>query len=393
MKIAIDIRYRVKSGASTYIHGLLPSVLSAAGDEFDFVLVKYDSQPTPKGAEHLPVIETSASGMAATLVWTNTVLPRQLKKHGVDLYHSMKMYGPARRTLPTVHTIHGRVKPRAGEFPMSPPQKLWHGCYGKGRFLNSCAVISVSEHLGAFLKQDLGMPEDKVRVIYSGINDVFHDELQKQLAGTADAPKHPPVVPEGVPYLLCLGNIEAVKNQATAVRALAQIRDQVPHHLVIAGRPEKNCGAELNKTIDETGMRDRVHLPGFVPLENVVDVIKSADLLIHPSTSEGLCFSIVEAMACGLPVIGSDIPGISEAAGNAGRYVRDPMDVDGFASTIEATLAVPALMQRMASDGRQRALAFSWDNCAQQTLAVYRQCLSGCQPKQSRPSDSTSKAA
>jgi len=378
MKIALDIRYQVRSGASTYMDGVIPRMLAAADPDMSFVYVRYDSQEVPDYARGCPEIISPTTGMLGNLLWMNTKFPRLLREHDVDLYHSLKVYGPIRCPVPAVHTIHGMVKPRGNEFPMSIQQKIWHSRYGCARFKDSRMVIAVSEYLGDFLKQDLGIPSERVAVIHNGINDVFLAERQRQLSGTAQPPAAVPGLPSnGKPILLCVGNIEAVKNHVTAVRALARIADKIPHHLVIAGRPEKACGAELDRVIKETGMQDRVHLIGFVSQMQVVDLFKHAEALIHPSTSEGLGFSILEAMACGLPVIGSDIPGIREALGDAGRLIESALDDAGFAQAIQEVVGDRDLAKQMSQAGLKRAGMFSWDRCAKETLAVYRKCFVG----------------
>lgn len=374
MKVALDIRYRVRSGVSTYIDGIVAHLLDQGGDEFDFVLIKYAGQAMPPGADGRSTIETSAFGTLSGLWWNNTALPKLLRKEGIDLYHTMKIYGPLRCPVPMMHTSHGIINPPNDEFPLSLSQRLWHGRYGKAAFRKSQWMIPVSKHLGVFLHDVVGVPEDRMSVVYNGINDTMRSEYQRQEDG-GDLPELPGVPADGSPFVLCVGNIEVVKNHLTAVRALAKLKDELPHHLIIAGGTDKPIAREVEREIENLGLKDRVHLVGFVELGQVVGLLRTAEALLHPSTSEALSFAVLEAMACGCPVIASDIPGIREPADHAARYIADPRDAEALALAIKELSADPPARQRLREDGLERADQFRWERCAEQTLDAYRACL------------------
>lgn len=367
MRVALDVRYRVASGASTYIHALVPRLFDAA-PTVEFLYVRYVGQSLA-GMPDAPAIDAPRRSAPRDLLWTNRALPRALRSRGVSLYHGMKLFGPLRTVVPMVHTVHSITKPRGGEFPMSFGQRAIHA-YGNALFKRSCRVIGVSDHVGEFLVDDVGIARDRVRTVHLGVSDAFRDAMAREDRPAFDAPGL-----GGAPYVVCVGNVEYVKNHATIVRALARIRERVPHHLVIAGRADKPAAAELRALIESEGVTDRVHLVGFLDLPTLASCLARADLQVHPSLSEGFCLAVLEGMHAGLPIIGSRIPGLTEPLGDTGLTIEDPLDDQALADAILGWLMDPAEARRSAEGSRARAEAFSWEHAARRTLAVYHECL------------------
>jgi glycosyltransferase involved in cell wall biosynthesis len=368
VRVALDIRYRVESGASTYIQALLPCLVEAAPAGTDFLYIRYDRQSLD-GLPEAPAVECPRHGALRELAWLNRTLPRELTEHRVDLYHGMKLFGPVWSPVPMVHTAHSISLPRKGEFPMSPKQRAINA-YGNLLLKRSCRVICVSRYVSDFMADELGIPPDRLRTIGLAVSEAVRDALAKADPSLFDTPGL-----DGAAYAVCVGNIEYVKNHATAVRALGIIRDRVPHHLVIAGRDDKPAAEELRDLIRSEGLEDRVHLTGFMGFPTLASCLLGAELLVHPSLSEGFCLAVLEGMQAGLPVIGSAIPGIEEVVGETGRTVADPRDHRALAEAMLDWLAHPEEARRRAALGKVRAEQLTWDRVASETLAVYDECL------------------
>lgn len=371
MKIALDIRYRVRSGASSYIDGLVPQLVELAGDRIAFTLVAYDGQPMPPDLPDLQVIWAPMNSALSDMHWVNRKLPARLKAEGIDLFHVLKLFGPIRCPVPMVHTAQSITRQRLGEFPLTVKQRLLYGQYGAYVWRRSAAVIAVSEYVAEFVRDDLKIPADKVHRVYNGISQSFRDTItQAQHQSAAPLP--------GVgdkPFLLCVGNMEPVKNHLSAVRAFGEIADRVEHHLVIAGRTDKPCAREVEAEVEHLGLGDRVHYTGFIKLDVLSQYLCRADVLLHPSLSEGLSIAVLEAMYCGLPIVGSRIPGITEAAGEWGRYTDDPHDVSRLAELTLELLKDPETRAEVAAGSAERAAEFTWTQAARETLAVYDAAL------------------
>jgi len=369
MRVALDVRFRVESGASTYIRSLLPRLFEAARD-IEFVYVRYAGQCLGALPE-ASAIDAPLGSVTRDLRWTNRALPRALRSRGIDLYHGLKLFGPLRTDVAMVHTVHSITKPRNGEFPMSLTQRAIHA-YGNAVFKRSCRVIGVSSYVSDFLVDDVGISRERVHTVRLGVPDAFRDVLAREDRTAFATPGlgH-------APYIVCVGNVEYVKNHATVVRALARIGERVPHHLVIAGRADKPAAAELRKLVESEGLSGRVHLVGFLSLPTLASCLAGAELQVHPSSSEGFCLAVLEGMYAGLPVIVSEIPGLMEVVGSTGSTIEDPLDDRALANAILGCLSDPDEARRSAERSRLRAERFSWEATARQTIAVYGECVRG----------------
>jgi glycosyltransferase involved in cell wall biosynthesis len=367
VRIAIDVRFRVESGASTYVRALVPRLFEAA-PHAEFLYVRYVGQSLD-GLPDASTIDAPLGSAPRDLAWTNRALPRTLRSRGVDLYHGMKLFGPLNTDVPMVHTVHSITKPRGGEFPMSLAQRAIHA-YGNAVFKRSCRVIGVSDYVSEFLIHDVGIPRERVRTIHLGVPEAFRAALARSDRPAFEAPGL-----GDAPYIVCVGNVEYVKNHATVVRALARIRERVPHHLVIAGRADKPAATDLRRLIESKNLSDRVHLVGFLDLLTLASCLARAELQVHPSLSEGFGLAVLEGMCAGLPIIASAIPGVTEPLGDTGLTIEDPVDDRALANAILGWLHDPEEARRSAERGRTRAEGFTWESAATRTLAVYQECL------------------
>jgi glycosyltransferase involved in cell wall biosynthesis len=176
-------------------------------------------------------------------------------------------------------------------------------------------------------------------------------------------------------FILFVGTIEPRKNLLTLVRALTEI---VRHtgarpQLVIAGREGWHT-KELYSFIETAGIRERLLFTGYVSEEDLRALYSSCRVAIYPSLYEGFGLPPLEAMACGAPVITSDIQTILETVGEAARAVS-PTDVQGLARAILEVIENEAERSRLSRAGSERAAEFSWEKTARLTLEVYREVL------------------
>jgi glycosyltransferase involved in cell wall biosynthesis len=128
--------------------------------------------------------------------------------------------------------------------------------------------------------------------------------------------------------------------------------------------------------IGQFGLSERVRLTGFVSEEELATLYAHAHGLVMPSLYEGFGLPVLEAMACGTPVVSSNASSLPEVAGDAGLLV-DPHDVDGLAAAIDRLAHDPLLRADLAKRGIERARTFSWARTARETVAVYRLAAAG----------------
>jgi glycosyltransferase involved in cell wall biosynthesis len=172
------------------------------------------------------------------------------------------------------------------------------------------------------------------------------------------------------PYILCVGTLQSRKNQVRLVQAFERIQGDVPHSLVFVGRDEPSTGGL--HTYLTAYPNPRVYLLGYVQDTLLPLLYTAADVFALPSLWEGFGLPLLEAMACGTPVLTSGVSSLAEVAGDAAIFAS-PENIDDIAARLRALLIDDALRQRLVEAGVARAEAFSWEQAAAQTIEVYRQ--------------------
>ncbi|MDI9549666.1 MAG: glycosyltransferase family 1 protein [Chloroflexota bacterium] len=279
------------------------------------------------------------------------------------IYHATEHLLPnvAAPTVLTVHDLIFRRYPR-------------HHTLTNRAFLNLAvplfarradAIIAVSRHTKRDLLELYGLPDEKVHVIYEGIDESFKPAPQSEQHRV-----HMQYSPDA-PYLLMVGTLEPRKNHAAAFRALAALRQAgYPHRLLIAGgdgwlfSPVRQLPATL-------GLDNQVSFLGYVSHADLLALYSAADCFLAPSLYEGFGFPVLEAMACGAPVVCSDASSLPEIAGDAALIVS-PHDDAGLVNAIRLIIDQPQFAARLRELGQARAATFRWDHCAAETVDVYR---------------------
>ena len=139
--------------------------------------------------------------------------------------------------------------------------------------------------------------------------------------------------------------------------------------LVLCGRPGWKYDS-IFQTVEELGLKSDVIFPGYAPESELIAIYNMADLFVYPSLYEGFGLPPLEAMACGVPVITSNVSSLPEVVGDAGITVN-PLDVNKLAEAMGSVLNSNTLREEMSQKGLKRASQFNWENTAAETLKVY----------------------
>jgi glycosyltransferase involved in cell wall biosynthesis len=175
-------------------------------------------------------------------------------------------------------------------------------------------------------------------------------------------------------FVLFLGTLEPRKNLTTLIEAFARtgmVRQGIK--LVIAGGKGWYY-QEIFKRVEELDLAGAVRFPGFVPDAELPLWYNAATVFVYPSLYEGFGMPLLEAMACGTPVIGSDASCLPEVVGDAGLLIS-PHDVEGLADSLERLLTDAGRWADLSQQGRARASAYAWEATAAATVASYRRAL------------------
>jgi glycosyltransferase involved in cell wall biosynthesis len=270
-------------------------------------------------------------------------------------------------TFRRVVTIHDAI---AFRFPKGYPMlnNFLHRRYVPVTVRNADAVITVSDYAKADLARFLTIPTDRLHVVPNGVGSAFRPVPIED--ANAVAARY------GLrqPYILTVGNLQARKNLPRLVQALATIDgSMLPHRLAIVGQPMFK-GENLAAMIDRAGVRDRVAITGYVADADLPAIYSAADFFVMPSLHEGFGLPILEAMACGTPVITSNAASLPEVAGGA-AFTVDATDVRALAGAIRRLAGDPLLRQTLRQKGLERVERSSWDSVADITVSVYERVL------------------
>lgn len=174
----------------------------------------------------------------------------------------------------------------------------------------------------------------------------------------------------GRPYVLCVAGDDPMKNVGTLVEAFAGLPTHIrsSHELVLVGDVQKS--GEVRNRIGAAGLVDRVTFPGLVDDDMLIRLYQHARLFVFPSRYEGFGLPVLEAMACGCPVISSNASSLPEVVGDAGVLV-DPLDVAGLTQAMTVLLEDAAARVSFRTKGLTQAGRFTWDRTAREMVGVY----------------------
>ncbi len=282
---------------------------------------------------------------------------------GVDVYHAVNYVLPPLKSARSLLSVHDLGFLRDPAWCNPKTRAPFHRTIQVDA-LRADTVIACSQATKNDVVSMLGVDPERVQVIYDAADDSFvpvdRDEASRRVYEALGIT---------TPYLLFVSTVELRKNIKGLLSAFS--RADIPHKLVLAGA--LGWGSEtITGQVEQSGLTDRVVFTGYISKRSLFPCLYSAaDAFVFPSWHEGFGLAVLEAMACGCPVIASNTSSLSEVGGNAPIYV-DPRDVDALARSMELVTGDRALREAMCEKGITRAGSFSWRKCAEETLACYK---------------------
>jgi glycosyltransferase involved in cell wall biosynthesis len=356
MRVGFDARWYNQSGVGSYIAGLLPALVRAG---CELVVYVDASNPVP-GLDKLSVQEAPVSaGKYSPLA---TLEFRRLEKRDkLDLFHCPFYAAPLLR-CPVVVTIHDLI-PFLFSIYFWPKQKMVQAGY-RAMARRAAHIIADSRCTATDIQRILGMSPDRISTVHLAADgDVFHP-----CRGSDDEGRLEQKFGIRKPFIVVASPSNwRTKNLKSALQSLeiAQKEAADKFQTAIYG-PTAGPGiftSNLAHTLD-------IHNLGYLGTKDLADLLRHAHAFVMPSLYEGFGLPLVEAMACGCPVIASDRGSLPEIAG-AGAQCFDAFDVKGMAKALSALLRSPEELQQKKSIALKRAADFSWDKAARETISVY----------------------
>ncbi len=374
MHIAINGWFwnRPDTGSGQYVRRLTQALMETSPAERITLIVPHgwalDALPKGVAVERVPL---KGRGHLAKVHFEQQGFPQAVGRVGADLAHVPYWGGPLRSPAPVVLTIHDLIPLILPAYRGGVLARLYTGLAAASA-RGAAAILTDSQASRADVLTHLGVPAERVHVVPLAVGEEYHprraDSDDEAVRRKYDLPPQ---------FALYLGGYDVRKNVPTLLKAYTYVREgageQLP--LVLAGRlPQKRSPrfTDMEKLLDEMALRDAVRPIGWVEEEEKPALYRLATCFVYPSRYEGFGLPVLEAMACGTPVITSDVASLPEIVGDAG-FTLPPDDARGMAGAILAVLNQPDLAQTLKERGLARAATFSWVRTAAQTWVVYRQ--------------------
>jgi len=357
-----------KTGVGYYSARLLERLTAVGGDHnpIDEVLVlsnrELDFTPIPR----CRLVDEGRFPLRA--VWMQAVLPFVLERLRPDLCHFTNFLGPYFTSAPYVVTFHDMT------LELLPQCHTW-----KKRLLTRALspeiargarlIITPSQSAKRDLSRLLAIPEEKIRAIPHAPDSHFRPRRDRESIARIEKRY-------GIrsPYLLYVGTLEPRKNLMRAMTAFSRISSCYPDHRFYLAGDLGWRSKELLRTLEAIPSRDRIVRLGYVAEEDLAALYSNAELFVYPSLYEGFGFPVVEAMACGAPVVTSNTSSLAEIADGAALLV-DPYDSEAIAEAMDRAMSDGEERERLRLAGLSRARSFSWERSTRETLQVYEEAL------------------
>ena len=302
------------------------------------------------------------------ILWEQAVLPRRLAQLGADVVHGLVNVLPLASQVPGVVTVHDLSFLRMPEkFPLAKRLYLARMC--PASVAKARRVIAVSTQTADDLIHFFATEAEKIEIVYNGVEPRFR-------------PTQPGRVEEfrrakglSARFFFYLGTLEPRKNLVRLVDAYAAWRQQARPsdrdvQLVIAGGKGWFYQA-IFRRVRELGLTKWVRFPGFLPRAELPDWYRAAEVFVYPSLFEGFGLPVLEAMACGTPVICSRTPCLLEVVGDA-ALTFSAESTQELTQALDQVVGQSALQADLRRRGLAQAQKFSWERTARETMAVYR---------------------
>lgn len=369
--VCVDCRYigSNPSGIGEVSWGLVRHLPALAPDLSFLFLKNPQHQGSLSDAPNVTeTIVKSPANSPATMWW----LPRIVDLSAVDLFHAPFNILPAGLTMKTVTTIHDIMwltHPKWCNPSLYGLIERHFYANGINRALDrSDAIATVSDSTRQEIARLRPDARARLAVTLSGVSDEFHPvELRKETLSSIG-------IKPGQKFILTAGQFAPYKNHEGAIRAFARaFGSRRDISLVMVQRRNSGAG-ELASLARELGIADRVHFTGTVSFPTLLQLYSAALALLHPSLCEGFGNPVAEAMACGCPVITSNLSAMPEVAGGAALLVN-PNDTDNIAAALMRIASDEALVSDLSAKGLARAKELSWESFAKANLDIYRKVL------------------
>lgn len=371
MNVMIDATMvtRNKAGVGVYAKNLIQELIRIHPGPHFFVMVQDDDTEIDFGnRENVTMIRVPAKlfrRLPLRFLLEQAFLPLLLAKNRIDVLHSLHYSFPLVRfrtkQVVTLHDMTFFNMPEVHEFVKIKYFRFFTRM--AVRFADRIIFVSQSTRQDCIAR--LGPLRGSSSVIHLGKSEAFHPGLDLVRVQSV---RDKYCLPQD--FVLYVGTIEPRKNLAALVSAFAPISNQHPDLVLVIAGMKGWMYDGLLESIDRLNLQSRIIFTGFIPEEEKPFLIAGAQVFAYPSLYEGFGIPVLEALACGIPTLTSNVSSLPEVAGNAALLV-DPTNFDEISSSLERLLSDQPLREELKRESLLQAAKFNWANTATATLHAY----------------------
>jgi glycosyltransferase involved in cell wall biosynthesis len=353
-----------RTGVGYYTEHLLHHLVEQGPDE-EVIVLSNGAVDTTRPLPPRVRVEVPSSHFPR-LVWMQTRAPRALRLLRPDIAHFTNGMVPLASPVPTVVTIHDMSLTM---FPRYHPSRrvLLNRPLVDLAARRADAIITVSQSAKRDIMRVYGLPADRVHVVHEAAAPSFR---RVDDAATLERVRRQHALPER--FVLYVGTIEPRKNLPKLIEGFASrhLSGDLPHHLVCAG-PYGWLSRDIEALLERLQIRHAVHFAGYLPFADLPALYTLAEMFVFPSLYEGFGLPVIEAMACGVPVVTGNVAALNEVGGAAVERV-ETLDAEALGDVMVKLARDAGRREELQYLGLERAQLFSWQRAARETLDVYR---------------------
>ncbi len=364
-------------GVGRYVSGLINGfeVVLKNGSEIELCCLKQIRGNANNGSLPFPIMQNrrpSYPSIRLQWLWNSLFLNKEVTKTESFLFHSTDFNGiPVSKKFKTVATLYDLIPLSFSETYLK--NKPWDIRWGYKsmlkRYQRADHIISISEATKRDAIRFLGISEDRITVVPLAFDKRLFYPLEDSKAIKKVKMKYD--FPER--YFLYSGSLESHKNIERILKAYRSLSD-LPDGFIFIGIHSEKQRESFFYQIKEFKLAERVKHLGYVEDGDLSALYCGATAFVFPSLKEGFGLPALEALACGCPVISSNLSAMPEVIGDAGILI-DPYDEKALKESMVKLSSDERLREQLKAKGLKQASSFSWERCAQRTLEVYRKIL------------------
>ena len=367
-KIAINGTYIQKqaSGLGVLTYNLIPELMNLS--DFDYALYSHSDLFQTKYPNRFIAVAGSLSpdfgflGHIKRLWWYQTKLRQQLARQNTALFYSPVIEGMLFPSIPQIVTVPDLIPLKYPE--LSPKWQYYYRYVVPFILKRSQKIICISQHTKKDLIENYQLNPGSIEVVYLGFDrELFFPKPNPDVLQKYSLDK----------YLLYVGDMRFYKNLGRCLEAFDRLPDK-NCKFVITGQKDDFFYPEIKRQTELLSAKDRIIFLDYVPTADLPGLYSMAQCLVFASLYEGFGLPVLEAMACGCPVVASDSTSIPEVGGDSVLYV-DPHDVENITQGMNDILTNPNLRHDLSHKGLERAKLFNWEKTAKDVQQIFRECL------------------